>query len=59
MLRLTDAIVKNAGIGEYHDAQTPGLIFIVRASTSKAKPKAKRRIWTYRFISAASAQKWA
>jgi integrase len=49
MLRLTDAIVKNAGIGEYHDAQTPGLIFIVRASTSKAKPKAKRRIWTYRF----------
>ena len=49
MLRLTDAIVKNAGLGEYPDAQTPGLIFIVRSSTSKAKPKAKRRIWTYRF----------
>jgi hypothetical protein len=41
MLRLTDAIVKNAGIGEYPDAQMPGLIFIVRAPTSKAKPNAK------------------
>ena len=31
---------RRAAIGEYPDAQTPGLIFIVRASTSKAKPKA-------------------
>ena len=49
MPRLTDATVKTAKIGEYPDAQAPGLILIVRPSTSKAKPKALRRIWTYRF----------
>jgi integrase len=48
MPRLTDATIKNAKVGEHSDAQTPGLTFIVRPSTSKqAKPQ--RRIWSYRF----------
>ena len=47
--RLTDTTIKTARIGEHSDAQTPGLSFIVRASTAKATPKPKRRIWTYRF----------
>ena len=49
MPRLTDTTIQNAKIGEHSDAQTPGLIFVVRASTSKAAPKARRRFWIYRF----------
>jgi hypothetical protein len=49
MPRLTDTTMKNAKVGEHSDAQTPGLIFIVRPSTSKAASKPKRRFWTYRF----------
>jgi hypothetical protein len=44
MPRLTDGTVKGAGVGEHSDAQTPGLVFIVRASTSKTKLKPQRRI---------------
>jgi hypothetical protein len=57
MPRLTDATVKSAKVGEHSDAQTPGLVFIVRASTSKAKPKTLRRIWSYRFTLGGKRQK--
>jgi integrase len=56
MPRLTDATIKNAKAGEHSDAQTPGLTFIVRASTSR-RPKPKRRIWTYRFTLGGKRQK--
>jgi integrase len=49
MPKLTDGTIKNSLVGERSDAQTPGLSLITRASTSKAKPNAKRRIWTDRF----------
>jgi integrase len=49
MPRLTDKTIKTAKVGEHSDAQAPGLSFIVRASTSKAGPKPKRRVWIYRF----------
>ena len=57
MPKLTDTTIKNAKVGEHSDAQAPGLIFIVRASTSKAGPKPKRRIWIYRFTLGGKRQK--
>jgi integrase len=47
--KLTDTTIETAKVGEHSDAQAPGLIFIVRASTSKAGPRPRRRIWIYRF----------
>jgi integrase len=49
MAKLTDVSVKNSGIGELSDDQSPGLWLITRASTAEATPKAKRRSWSYRF----------
>ena len=50
MPKLTDqTLKKKTKIGEYTDAQTPGLTLVVRASTSASRPNALRRIWTYRF----------
>jgi hypothetical protein len=49
MPKLTDATIKNSKIGELSDAQVPGLSLITRASTSKTKPTAKRRFWSFRF----------
>jgi integrase len=56
MPRLTDATMKNAKVGEHSDAQTPGLTFIVRASTSK-QAKSLRRLWSYRFSLGGKRQK--
>jgi integrase len=47
--RLTDPTVKTAAVGEHSDAQTPGLSLLVRSSTSKARPKALRRSWAWRY----------
>ena len=50
MPKLTDqTLKKKTKIGEYTDAQTPGLTLVVRASTSASRPNALRRIWTFRF----------
>ena len=49
MPKLTDQTVKTSKIGELSDPQTPGLSLVTRASTSKARPNARRRIWSFRF----------
>jgi integrase len=57
MAKLTDAAVKNSEVGALADDQSPGLWLITRASTSKAKPNAKRRSWSFRFTLAGKRQK--
>jgi integrase len=58
MPKLTDqTLKKKTKAGERTDAQTPGLTLVVRASTSAARPNAKRRSWLYRFTLNGTRQK--
>jgi integrase len=49
MRKLTDRTIKTSKIGGQSDSQAPGLSLITQASTSKARPNAKRRSWMFRF----------